>query len=313
MIVINSDTRFYILCPQNFTTGGVETLHQLSFKLRALGIKAYMVYFPETKEPVIPEQYIQKYSPAFVDVVDDEENNVLIIPEIYIDHSLDKYTKIKRVIWWLSVDNYLVQTLARKAPDLRFVKMRNFYNLVQSAHTNAFLVRHGVTVHGYMSGYISPAFIEEKIDRPKSDIVLYNPKKGFEFTSKLLKAAPDINWMPLQNMNPMEVKEAFLSAKVYIDFGNHPGRDRFPREAAVTRCCIITGTRGSAAFYEDLPIPNEFKFKEAASDAGDIVEKIKTCLAGYEKQIHHFHIFHETVKGEERKLETDIKTLFPIL
>ena len=40
--------------------------------------------------------------------INDDKNNVLIIPEHYpaLNEAL-KYNKIKKVIWWLSVDNYI--------------------------------------------------------------------------------------------------------------------------------------------------------------------------------------------------------------
>ena len=109
--------------------------------------------------------------------------------------------------------------------------------------------------------------------------MLYNPKKGIEFTRQLIEAAPDLNWVPLENMSNEEVRGKLKTSKVYIDFGDHPGKDRFPREAAISGCCVITGKRGSAA-YDDVPIPEDFD--------------------GY----------RSTIKAEKNKFIEDVRSIF---
>ncbi len=37
-------------------------------------------------------------------------------------------------------------------------------------------------------------------------------------------------------------------AKLYIDFGYHPGKERMPREACLLDCCLIIGKDGSAKY-----------------------------------------------------------------
>lgn len=78
-----------------------------------------------------------------------------------------------------------------------------------------------------------------------------------------------------------EVAKLLSTAKVYIDFGNHAGKDRIPK-AAISGCCVITGKDGSAKFYEDVPIDEEFKFKTINKNIPLIVEKIKHCFDNYE-------------------------------
>jgi len=38
--------------------------------------------------------------------------------------------------------------------------------------------------------------------RKKKDIVAYNPKKGIEITKKIIKKCKNINFIPIENMNP---------------------------------------------------------------------------------------------------------------
>ena len=80
-------------------------------------------------------------------------------------------------------------------------------------------------------------------------------------------SAGRLDWVPIENMTPREVGELLASAKVYVDFGEHPGRDRIPREAALAGCVVITGTRGSAGNGIDIPIPSEYVIGEDSPDA----------------------------------------------
>ena len=100
------------------------------------------------------------------------------------------------------------------------------------------------------------------------------------FTSNFTR---DINWVPLVGMSNDQVLNYLKTSKVYIDFGNHPGKDRLPREAAICGCCIITGKKGAAAFKEDIPISETYKFDDKASSIPYIVEKIRLLLKNYDE------------------------------
>jgi hypothetical protein len=55
MLNLTQKNRVYVVCPANFATGGPELLHQLAFKLRAMGVEAWMYYFNTGEEnPVHP-------------------------------------------------------------------------------------------------------------------------------------------------------------------------------------------------------------------------------------------------------------------
>ena len=310
MIDVSSNTKIYICCPSNQTAGGIESLHQAAHKLRSLRIDARMYFYPNVSNPTIQPPY-KKYRPVTTDFIDDSDDNVLIIPEIFIDPLLDQFKKINKIIWWLSTENFLLQTTVGQ-PGLDFIIERPFLNLVQSEHTRNYLLAHNVAVHGYLSGHINSVFLKEggKEIKKTSNDILYNPKKGFEFTSQIIAAMPESIWRPIENMTPHQIKKALAAGKVYVDFGNHPGRDRLPREAALMKCCIITGKRGTAAFYEDVPIPAEFKFDEATTDIKCIVEKIGSCLSDYDNQIQHFKAYQETVSNEEKRMVMDLKRIF---
>jgi hypothetical protein len=163
----------------------------------------------------------------------------------------------------------------------------------------------------YLSGYLNEDFLKTQTDLSKKEnIVAYNPKKGFSFTQKIISSAKDIKFVPLINMSREEVIKTLQRAKVYIDFGNHPGKDRLPREAAILGCCVITGKRGSAAFFEDVPIPDEYKFEDKEENIPKIIKKIKDCFENFEKRYKDFEYYRQVIKNEPQKFIEDLKKIF---
>lgn len=330
MLEIYHNTNIYIFCPPNFATGGTELLHQLSYKLNQIGINALMYYNNASDSENLIHPQFTKYRPIITKDIIDEPQNIIITPEIYIDFHLDTFKKIRKVIWWLSVDNYLDPLLRKlegkkKKPffnlkklmgryrfaDVNFLKKRKFHHLVQSQYAKDFLQGKGILPFEYLSDYLNPTFFDHNRESfKKADFVAYNPKKGFEFTSRLISAAPHLNWLALENMSPEEVKTSLTRSKVYIDFGHHPGKDRFPREAAMMRCCIITGTRGSAKNTEDIPLPDGFKFNETSSNIDDIIIKIEQCIIDYENQFLLFEDYCNKIQQEEENFDKDLRKIF---
>lgn len=184
------------------------------------------------------------------------------------------------------------------------------YHLCQSYYAIDFLKRKKVNNIVYLSDYINDTFMKENDNKQKCNKVLYNPKKGYRFTKRIIKRANDLEWVPIKNLTTEQVKDLLLQSKVYIDFGNHPGKDRFPREAAISGCLVITGKRGSAKFYEDVPINDEFKFKDSIKNIDKIVAQIRDCLNNYDTQIKEFDSYKEYIKGEKEQFKKDIDTIF---
>ena len=99
--------RIYVYAPAKHKTGGVELSHQLVKLLNDNNIPCTIAYIgtKDGENPVNPElkKYVNDYISA--EFVPDEENNVIIVPEIYT-HELERFVKAKKVIWWMSVDNF---------------------------------------------------------------------------------------------------------------------------------------------------------------------------------------------------------------
>ena len=313
--------KIYIACPALFATGGTELLHQLNSKLKKNGYNVYMYYYNGKKgEDPISERF-KIYDVDFVETIEDDENNIIIVPEINTN-LLKNFKKIKKVIWWMSVDNYFKEKNRKKN------KIRNIFGLLdfnykskeiihfsQSKYSTEFLLEQGISSENiyYLSDYLNQTFLQktqQKSNITKKNRVLYNPKKGYEFTKKIIDKGKDICWVPLENLKPDEMCDLMMKSKVYIDFGNHPGKDRIPREAAISGCCIITGKRGSAKNNEDIPILEEYKFEDLESNIDNILEKIRHIMVEYETKSNDFKDYRNRIMQEESVFENDVKKIF---
>lgn len=146
-------------------------------------------------------------------------------------------------------------------------------------------------------------------NRNKKDIVVYNPKKGYEVTQQLIRKAPHIEWVPIENRTPQQVKELLISAKIYIDFGHHPGKDRIPREAAMCGCIVMTNRKGSAKFAEDVPIPEKFKVEYSPGKETVIINLLENSFLDYENDLSLFDEYRTKIKNEEHVFNSDLSKI----
>lgn len=134
--------------------------------------------------------------------------------------------------------------------------------------------------------------------------LIYKPKE------KILRSLFLQNFVPIENMKREEVIQLLQRAKIYIDFGSHPGKDRIPREAAVLECCVITGKRGSAKYRRDINIPEKYKFEEKDENIPYIISLIKECFANYEEKLEDFCEYRAQIYKEKEKFKEDLKGIF---
>lgn len=332
---LNNNIIIYMVCPAFYKTGGTELAHQFVYEANKLGYNAIIAYIPndsynELCNPAF-KQYINKY--VTIDQIEDCEENLLILPETNI-YLIDNFNKIRKSIWWMSVDNYLknsnifwhykyygfLRTIKWILKKKKIINLSNLdkdkiMNFYQSEYARLFLEENGFNRCYQLSDYINEEYLSEEYynNKNRKDIVLYNPKKGYKFTKKIIKNNPDITCVPLINLSNLEVKKYLTTSKVYIDFGTHPGKDRFPREAAICGCCIITGKEGAAKNNIDIPINEEFKFYNKSKEINLISKKIKECIDNYDKESVKFNYYREKIKQEHHQFIEDIKAIKDIL
>ena len=185
-------------------------------------------------------------------------------------------------------------------------------HLSQCAYISDFLKRNGCK-SALLSDYINEQFVKEcdlDIHPKKRDIVLYNPLKGMEFTQNLIKSSKGIEFVPLEGMSPSEVIKVLRESKVYIDFGNHPGKDRFPREAALMGCAIITGKRGSAGNEIDVPIPAAYKIQDKMENIPLIISLIERIFRNFALASNDFSDYRRLIMDERHVFEAEVQEFY---
>lgn len=312
---LTENSKVYIMCHANIYSGGPTLLHQLGARLMADGVEVYMYYWPLGASPKVHPGY-QKYALPYTDQLEDNPQNVLIVPETlcgFVPQSL----KIQRVLWWLSVDNWwkitreFLQYYEQQGGSFATEPLPNVWALtdsglvhwVQSEYAKRFLVLNGVSEKEILpvGDYLDDVFLARNkvvAKEGRQDVVAFNPRKGLDFTRKLIDYAPDIDWRPVQDMTAEQVEEFLHTAKVYVDFGNHPGKDRIPREAVMAGCCLITGKRGAAANEVDIPIAEDLKFEDTEENIPRIVAKIRELLANYEQETDRYAAYRRKIMQE---------------
>lgn len=312
----------YIACPKEFFSGGPELAHQLCFELNQLRKSAKMCYYTSTQPVEIWDTSLTRYGcyktecAASLNEVN-QPNNIVIIPETMIQ-LYDIFSACQVHIWWMSVDNYYVTTsLQWQNRLLELIKKDNIYHFVQSYYAYSFC-RDKLSVNEehifYLTDYINELYFEKLLPlNIHKDYIFYNPKKGYDITSLLIKSYPDYQWMPIINLEPLEIVKVLSMGKVYIDFGNHPGKDRIPREAALRGCCVITNREGAAQNDIDVPIPDKYKFDDVLSSFPAIINTIDNILNDYPAAFKEFGYYRTQIRMEKQKFLNEIINLCEIL
>lgn len=334
----------YVLLPHNYATGGVELGHQLVDYLHQLGIVVYAVYMENgeiVQNPKILDTYMH-YNVQIATSIEDEKENIIVIPET-MPELARRYYQIDIAFWWMSVDNFIkhylgcsslvwnkeksiwknlrknIHILLSHLPFARtdilvyFRKNKDrMIHLYQSEYAHQYILTHRLDECKKLSDYInSDLFPKQRINHnTKQDIVLFNPKKGYEYTKKIIEALPSVKFVALQGMNRNQLNKAFDSAKLYIDFGHFPGKDRLPREAVLHDCCILTGKFGASKYYEDVPINDNFKYDITKSNIQQIVDKIMHILNNYEDMNRQFDSYRKIVTEEQYIFYQEIEDIF---
>lgn len=288
--------KIYIATPDHCEAGGVESLYQLADAINSVGGTAITLFDNPYDNP-IPAKY-GHYSIKYESKVEDSELNLIIFPEVWTER-LDMFSKIRKAIWWLSVDNN-----HNRFNSFDRLDVIHYY---QSYYALTHLLNNQTAYYLPLFDYINNTYTTQTVSlENKQDIVCYNPVKGFEITSRIIEASPDISFVPLVNMNEQQVIETLKASKVYIDFGTHPGRDRIPREAAILYNCVITGFKGSACFFNDVCIDNKYKF----NNVDGISELLRTCFNNFTTQVEDFHLYRTNIKQQKEQLFNLAKQYF---
>jgi hypothetical protein len=145
-----------------------------------------------------------------------------------------------------------------------------------------------------LGDYIDSAFFPDvnTPSPPRRTCVAFNPKKGSEYTAKLRLALPEVEFVALENLSRAQMIECLRTTQVYVDFGAHPGKDRIPREAALCGCVVVVARRGSASFWEDVPLDERYKLDVSNDDwvstAASLLREVLRAGSSHRAKQGHF-------------------------
>ncbi len=322
---MNQFNKILVVCPAGAVTGGPEALHQLVDHMNHLGLPAYMVYLPFDQVAQAPQPY-QHYK-APVASYEDIPGNLIIFPEVYPMLAM-KVKHAQAALWWLSLENFLERRHVWPLHDkIRYWKkalkghrpwggakdLKKLLHFSQTEHSTQYLRSCGIEpiplIDSINEGFLTDKYLD-KITH-KQNVILYNPTKGKKVTQALIEAYPQWQFVPLRGFNREQLSEKLYAAKLYIDFGHHPGRDRMPREAAMHGCCLITGILGSAGNAIDLPIPGEYKLDSSRADFVQSFGLLATDVMNqFPKHWDAFSAYRQWLQDEPRIFRQQIADYF---
>ncbi len=317
--------KILVISHGNAVTGGPEAMHYLVHVLRKLGLNAYIVYLPLNISFEVPEPYSRFNTP--IGKYDDSEGNLIIFPEVNTTLALS-VKKAKAAIWWLSLDNFLERRHINVFHDkIRYLKrvlkgqrplsgvkaLKNLIHFSQSDYSGEYLKSKGLQVTPFYEP-INEQYLTGITDHQVSnrvDEILYNPVKGKKITNSLIKAYPNFKFIPLKGFSRSELSEKLSHAKLYIDFGHHPGRDRMPREAAMHGCCVVTGILGAAQNNIDLPINKKYKLDSSQDNfVQDFGKLVTDIFHNFPEHFELFNSYRTLIESEPLRFENQVKNFF---
>lgn len=328
-----SRAKIYIFCPNNAVTGGPEALHQLQYYMRTCGLDSYLVYYFSKSTECTPRYKI--YNPKIIsyEEIEDSEKNLIIVPEVATTF-LKYYKRARKLIWWLSVNNYLqckkngnVIKDSIKHILNRFIKNRTPYMYSCQMHITDSIYHACGSKYAYdflisAKENIKPSMLVEPISKQfydagpeinfqstaRNDVILYNPSKPSKIMEKLLLRG-DLQFKPLKGFAPEELISVYRRAKLYIDFGEFPGPERIPKESVYNGTCLLVGKRNASKNDFDIAIPDFYKIDDY-DDEEIVVERIKYILSHYDECILDFDFFRNKIARLETTFVNDIRSLF---
>ena len=317
--------KILIICPAGAVTGGPEALHQLVAHMNDLGLKAYICYLPFTQTTITPQPY--EHYMTQVAPYEDAPGNLIIFPEVYPMLAL-KVKHAQAGIWWLSLENFLERRHVSCLYDkIRYLKriiqgrrpwggaraLKKLLHFSQTEHSSQYLRSCGIKPIPLIDSINEDFLTDRYLDRidHKQNIILYNPSKGWKVTHKIIEAFPQWKFEPLKGFSRAQLTEKLYQAKLYIDFGHHPGRDRMPREAAMHGCCLVTGNLGTAGNSIDLPIPSQYKLDSNSPQFIKQFEEIAfQILEDFPRHHAALNPYRKWLQDEPRIFKRQIKDYF---
>ncbi len=158
--------KIYIMTPPATITGGPEALFQLSDAINKQGGYGVTLFSSHHLDP-IPLEY-KKYETRYIgEQLENYEENLLIVPEIWTHLMEDKSIKTTKAIWWLSIDN----GYGRESVNYSNEEILHFY---QSQYAEEYLKSKGAKNILPLFDYLSDNYFEDYSPIEKRNLICYS-------------------------------------------------------------------------------------------------------------------------------------------
>lgn len=295
--------KIQIYIPGPLVTGGPENCHQIADGLLRLGVECRIQYYKTDAriyEPIVWDDgnpYVSRYTMIQRRPGDQYEPTHYIFGSV--DHRLrDLHKGSPRAVHWNVTPEYCrkfigLQKLAvllfgnksyaaamaglcvEKINSKGFLQKRAAWSVRASAGDLLHLVQSYSAYYQLKKGYgFDPVFLFDychkqffdTVDLASADMVrdidvVYQPRS--EPHASLVLKKMGLKTKLLKGLSRDELILTLKRSKCYLDLGNHPGRDRLPREAVVCGAVAVIGHAGTAECFVDVPSIPDLKVKRS--------------------------------------------------
>lgn len=293
---MRSEALIVAVCPAGVVTGGPEATHQLVAMVNEISPgSGYICYHPFDEDHDVPDAYRAYEAPS---IRRDEipDHALVVIPEIWPE-MIETFSQ-RCAFWWLSVDNFV--NWGENTEAMRKAAVQ----LTQSEYARRYVTEKFGLAPLMLTDYINTSF-EPATDVEKHLRVAVNPAKGKESIEVFMQWYPEIDVIELKDMTREEVASELAASAIYIDFGHHPGRDRMPREAALSGVVVITTNTGAAANHVDMPINRWYK----VATMEEVGERVHAVLADLPRHVAAQAHYREVVHGQQEVFRAEVRQL----
>jgi hypothetical protein len=324
-----------IFCPE-VKTGGPEALHQLGHRIACHGGTAHMVYYApfsriEVEDGILrchadgspmPAHFAQ-YHPQVLTEARLGPGTLVIFPEPLSHLAAASDVSYQRALWWLSLDNGLPQNpgLAEEDYRRRFFADPGLAHFYQSDYARDYLRDSKSVRYHPLSDYTDQDFIHRSLiasENPpigaRGNTICFFPNKGADLAARFIEARPafrsDVAFVPIGGMSKAQVRDTLFGARLYIDFGHHPGKDRVPREAAIAGAVVLLRAAGAAKHFLDHPLPAEYLFTEDDVASGALYRKVEAILADPDRHFANQRFYRDAILLERERFDLEVRAFF---
>lgn len=334
----------FIINSGDILSGGVSSLNNLCKGLIECGYDA-KIYYLNANENLIKEKIEPHFKvPRTFEIIDDKINT-LVVPEI-LSHLFTNYTNIRKVVYWLSLQFFFKNNFSYRWPLSIKLLRKPFYNkdffnpgpgiienlkqkilhwgvekssawsdnvvhITNSFYTYSFCKAFGaIQVHLLYNPIIDRVFSIQSMQ--KKNQILLGAKTSRLLVFYLKRLCVGYNIVLLKGLSINKVYELMAESLIFAEFGIS-NRDRTPREAAILGCVVFTSNKGSAHYFEDVPIPDYYKINQSILNYRIIGNRILHAAKNYKDCLSNFENYRNLINEEKKTFTTRIKTIFDLI